>query len=201
MVFTLTRSWASMECPFRLRISISETLSYRREILTHWEVRHFKKWVCPQQAVMRRSTDPRMLVVKSHFPYKIIISIRRQTLPSWRQLLPRQPARWLYATNFIDRGPFCYIFRQSDRWLRSTATDFIDPGPLNYTSANPCIPPRLSTLDAGFPSMVNDAPTTVEISHPVTGPSWLVELSSCSLHWWSRLLARCLSIEFTTVAT
>lgn len=34
------------------------------------------------------------------------------------------------------------------------ATNFIDPGPLNYTSATTCILPRPLTLDAGFPSMV-----------------------------------------------
>lgn len=45
------------------------------------------------------------------------------------------------------------------------ATNFIDPGPLNYTSATTCILPRPSTLDTEFPSMVNAAPSTEEISH------------------------------------
>lgn len=83
------------------------------------------------------------------------------------------------------------------------ATDFIDPGPLNYTSATTCILPRPLTVDAGFPSMVNAAPSTVEIFNPVTDPFSLVELSSCSLVEPSSrsLLEHCISMEFTTVAT
>lgn len=89
----------------------------------------------------------------------------------------RKPARWLLQQ--ISLTLECYIFRNDDRWLRCTATNSIDPGPHFYTSTTNCIPH--STLDAGLPSMVNAAHSIVEISHPVTDPSSLVEMSSCSL--------------------
>lgn len=118
----------------------------------------------------------------------IIIFNRIQMLPSWRQLLPRQPSRWLLRQ--ISMTLDCYIFRNADRWKRSNATTLIVPGPLYYISAINCIPPL--TFIAEILSMVNAASWTVEISHSVTDLSSLVELSSCSC-----LIARWLNIAST----
>lgn len=51
--------------------------------------------------------------------------------------------------------------------------------------------------------MVNAAPSTVEISHPMTDPTSLVELSSCSLVEPSSrsMLEQFLLMEFATVVT
>lgn len=60
-----------------------------------------------------------------------------------------------------------------------------------------------STLDAGITLMVNAAPSNMEISYPVTYPSFLKELSSCSLvePFSLSLLEHHLLVESTTVAT
>lgn len=128
------------------------------------------------------STCQRMLDIQSHFPYEIIISIRRQTLPFFEATFARTTSQMVIATNSNDPGLFWYIFRHVNILLRSTATNFIDLGPFNYTSATTWFPPRPSTLDAWFPSMVNAASSAVEISHPVTDLSSLVELYSCSFY-------------------
>lgn len=148
------------------------------EILTHWEERHVNKWVCPHHVLVHRSEDVGYTEPLSIWNYHI----HTETNPTILEAtIAKATSQMVIATNFIDPGLFWYIFRHVDIWLRSTATNFIDPGPLNYTSATTWIPPRPSTLDALFPSMVNAASSTVEISHPMTDPSSLVDLHSCSL--------------------
>lgn len=124
-------------------------------------------------AAMRWSIGQMRLDMKSHFPYKIIISIRRQTLPSWRQLLPRQSARSLLPQISLTVTSFAML----------TDSYEVQPQiPLTLAPFITLLPPITpSTLDVVLLSVVKTPPLLLKISHPVTNSSSLVKLSSCSL--------------------
>lgn len=175
-------SWPGVElcCPHGVPLcgfQFPRNFSFKGEILTPWEEQRVNKWVCSHHVLVHMSEDVGYTEQLSIWNYHI----HKKTNPTlFEATIARATSQMVIATNSNDPGLFWYIFRHVNIWLRSTATNFIDLGPFNYTSATTWFPPRPSTLDAWFPSMVNAASSAVEISHPVTDLSSLVELYSCS---------------------